>query len=166
MAPGEAGIRIDEDSLRGLILKAYHELGASQDITREVLEAVRFFLSGPIGGMEVPGSYYFEDDPPAHVWRFLGTLESAVSGLPAAVYGPLLAATEEAKRTEGREIATNVAVFVASVSGPIAVKTGLEETVVGSLVATGLLSLDRVGIEPIRAAFARGRELGWNLQAL
>jgi hypothetical protein len=48
--------------------------------------------------------------------------------------------------------ATKLSLYIASLAGPIALRTGLDETVICSLLSTVLLAMSKVGITRVREA--------------
>ena len=151
------GFWLDEDPLREWILKAYHEkrrdLGKSQLLT----EAVRELLSGAPGGPSYPAQYYFEKTPESSVRRFAGCLGEVSPGLDRAVYEPILRAIAEKEKTKGSELAPNLSLYVASISGPIALKTGVDETLVCALVSAALLTIARLGRKQVAEHLGYGK---------
>lgn len=145
MGEPDSGFRIDEAPLREWVLKAYHERRQPSGDGHLLQEAIRELLSGPIGGPCERSAYWFEKDPESTVPRFARSLDAVVKDLHRAVFDPLLAADGE-RAAEGRhEIAPSPGVFVASLAGPIALRSGIDETVVTALVATALIVLARLG---------------------
>ena len=141
---------IDEEPLRQWILKAYHQSDQSAGDDREILAAIREFLSGPTGGLSSP-IYRFEDAPERLVAEFSARLEATRSNLAAVVLAPLVqgleggASDEHATENISPELAPNLSVYVAFLAGPIAIKTELDETLVCALLSTWLLALAKLG---------------------
>jgi hypothetical protein len=154
------GFPIDEEPLRDAVLKAYHENRGAAGAPRALLAAVRQFLSGAPGGDSVPGRYWFEEDPRASVASYLDDLDGAAPDLAALVMEPLLAALDKGEKQRSRELAPNLPVFVKSLAGSIAVKTGLDETLTGSALAAAILGLARAGRTPFAEALERRRPAG------
>jgi hypothetical protein len=159
VAPRKGGFGIEEEPLRQWILKAYHDRRGGGQSDREILDAIRQFLSGPAGGPSVPGQYFFEVKPEKSVWRFVGSLESTVKGLSGMVFAPLLGAMEEKERRRQAAIAPNLSLYVSSIAGPIAVRSKLDETLTCALVAAGLLGLARLGKSEIVGALDKVKKV-------
>jgi hypothetical protein len=151
VAGSSGGIPVDEEPLRAWVLKAYHEKRQGPAGGRRLLDAIRRFLSGPPGGPSVPDRYYFEDSPAASLQRFAAAMEEAAPGLSQAVFAPLLAAAGR----KGKGIAPNLSVFIASLAGPIALKSGVDETIVCALLAAALLGVARLGTEAVSKSLSR-----------
>jgi hypothetical protein len=141
---------IDEAPLRQWVLKAYQERRqTARPVEDDLLEAIRSFLSGPLDGPSHPEQYFFEASPEALLPRLARRLDATAPGLAALVFDPLLGTVQEAERARRPELAPNLSVYVASLSGPIALKSGIDETIVCALLSTALLALARLGSERV-----------------
>ncbi|MBN1444189.1 MAG: hypothetical protein JXA90_15870 [Planctomycetes bacterium] len=140
-----AGFYVDEAPLREWILKAYHEQRKPTGDSFLLIEALRDLLSGPPGGPSVPGSYHFETDPASSVSGFARSLDAVSGGLAGAVYGPILKALRRRGGKGEAEIVENPSLFVASLSGSIALRSSLDETIASALVSAALLTVARQG---------------------
>ena len=54
----------------------------------------------------------------------------------------------------GAASAPNLSLYVSSLAGPIAMRRGIDETVVCSLLSTVLLAVSRLGINRVREALS------------
>jgi len=145
---------IDEEPLRQWILKAYHEKRDGDPRERKLLDEMRAFLSGAIGGLSSP-RYRFEDTPRATVTAFAAALDATRVGLTAQLLEPLFQSLEPVGSNECSSranaaratpaLAPNLSVFIAFLAGPIALRSGLDETLVCALLSTWLLALARLG---------------------
>jgi len=156
--------KIDEEPLRQWILKAHHSNPKREDASGRVLDAIRHFLSGPIGGLSSP-RYWFHDRSDVALSDFAAELYEAHPELLSVTLEPLLQGIEsggEASANSGDgdesspELAPNLSVYVAFLAGPIALKTSLDETVVCALVSTILLALAKLGRDEV-ARIIEGR---------
>ncbi|MBI4601232.1 MAG: hypothetical protein HY721_04645 [Planctomycetes bacterium] len=150
-----AGFLVDEEPLRQAVLKAYHEKRGRPGPAAKVLAAVRQFLSGAPGSNSVAGRYWFEEDPVGSAARFVEDLERAAPGLGRGAVEPLLVAVRDMEAKRRRELSPNLAVYVASLAGPLALKAGIDETLAASVVAAAIIGLSRAGRGPFEAAVAR-----------
>ncbi|MCZ6794496.1 MAG: hypothetical protein O7J95_12880 [Planctomycetota bacterium] len=153
-----AGFWLDDTPLREWILKCYHEKKDEDGGHLLLLEAIRELLSGAPGGPSVPTEYTFETDPETLVLRFARSLDVATGGLDRAIYEPLIAAVEAMENEQRSDLAPNLSLYVASVSGPIALRTGVDETVVCALVSAALLTIARLGRKRLLEILARSPE--------
>jgi hypothetical protein len=144
--------QVNEDMLQQHILKAHHEKRDVGKPSKKALDAVRQFLSGAPGGPNVPTHYWFEKDPPASLASFVGDLEKVSAGLPRVLFEPVIAQAKKVSKEGGHELASNLALYVTSQAGAVAVKAQLDETVASSLVSTVVLALARLGWEPFEKA--------------
>lgn len=145
---------LDEAPLRDWLLRAYHEKHRGPAVGREVLSAIRQFLSGPPGGESVPDVYWFEEDADFAIADFAAALDGVRDGLAAQTFDPVIAAIEERIAAASRELAPNLSVYVSSLAGALAVKSGLDETVSCALVAAVIIAASRLGPQPLRRAIA------------
>jgi len=143
---------VDEEPLRQWVLKAYHEKRFEPGQARDALAAVRQFLSGPPGGDCSPGRYWFEDDPPASVRSFMEDMERVKPGLSRSVLEPLLNACKDRERSGGAEPIPNPSLFISSLAGAVAVKTGIDETPACALLAAAMIGISRLGTRPLAEA--------------
>lgn len=148
-------LKLDEGPLREAVLRAYHERKGSGATAKRAMGAVRQFLSGPAGGESVPGAYWFEEDPGGSVRALVDDLEAAREGLARRLLEPLLAAIAERRRSGSDELSPNLAVYVAGLAGPLAVRSGIDEMVSGAVIAAALIGIRRLGAEPFAAELAR-----------
>ena len=151
------GFSMDEEPLRQVVLKAYHENKGSQGKPKRALDAMRQFLSGAPGGETVLQRYWFEEDPQASARSFVADLEKAATGLSRSVLDPLIAAAAQMEATKSRELAPNVSVYVSSLAGAVALRAGIDETLACALLSAAILGLSRVGRKPFEAALAAQR---------
>lgn len=143
-----AGFPLDEAPLRQLILKAYHEHRRRTGPPRRLLDAIRQFLSGAPGGESLVDRYWFEEDPPASARSFAVDLEKVAPGLAEAVWEPLLRASQAMEKRGDGELAPNVPVYVSSLSGPVALRAGVDEGLAAATLAAAVIGLSRVGARP------------------
>jgi len=139
--------RIDEQYLRDQVLRAYHENREAGDKSAKVLAAIRQFLSGAPGAAGAR-RYWFEEDPPASIASFAEDLELTEAGLARLVLQPLLEQAQSASLSSRRELVDNLAVYVSSQAGAVAVKARLDETLAAGLVAAAIIGIHRTGPEP------------------
>ncbi len=155
MAKRTSRIAVDEQTLRDLVLKAYHEARARSHKGRLGVDSVRQFLAGAPGGETVPGNYWFEQDPDASLDSFLSDLDRTSPALVASVFEPLLQTVRELEAAGRSELAPNPNVYVSSLSGSCAVKADLDETVAAGIVAATIIGLARLGRERFEQALER-----------
>jgi len=135
------------------VLAAYHRHRRGEDFERAILEIVRRFLSGPSDKSGSPSKYWFETDSEIRTRRFARELEHVRPGLSKAVVTPLAVAVEERARTEASsasnryELAPNLALWIGSLAGAVAVHAKIDETLAAGLLATVLLAFARLGPE-------------------
>jgi hypothetical protein len=153
---GPHHLAIDEEAVRDWILRAYHERRGDDPREAKLADAVRGLLSGPPGGPSA-GDYYFEKDPARSVPRFAADLDAVHADLAAAIFQPLLQAAEKRAIQPQAGAPSNTSVFLASLSGPIAVKAGLAETAVCAVLGAALLVLARLGSERLRGLLGEPR---------
>ena len=102
-------------------------------------------------------------DPGPRLATFALQLDEISEQLATALFEPLehgmkqsepsLAAPPREKNAgSSAASATNLSLYIASLAGPIAMRTGLDETVTCSLLSTVLLAMSRVGIARVREA--------------
>lgn len=142
---------MNEELLRECVLKAYHENRDSGKEGKRALDSMRQLLSGAPGST-VGHGYWFEQDPPSSVRSFVVDLEAAMGGLAALVVDPVLAQFAKARRAGVTELAPNLAVFVSSVGGAVAVKAELDEALACGLVAAATIGISIAGEETFSAA--------------
>ncbi len=147
-----AGFHVDEEPLRAAVLKAYHSKRKEPGKSKRALDAVRQLLSGAPGGESILDRYWFEEDPPASVRSFVDDLEKTAPGLARAVIDPLLGAVKKMEEAGRREIAPNVAVYVSSLAGPLALKHGLDEAIATGAISAAVVALSRLGRAPFEEA--------------
>jgi hypothetical protein len=146
------GIWIDEIPLRETIVKAYHLHRVGGEVDDPILAVVRRFLSGPIGSPCVPGVYWFEDGPAERLQAFVESIEKIQAGFARQVIEPVVHVVAEKESRKEEELAPNPAVFVASLAGPVAVKSRIDESLVGALIATVLIAIARLGLRDVERA--------------
>ena len=160
---GDGVFDIDEDPLRQWILKAYHEKRGGSESEREVLEAIREFLSGPADGLGSP-RYRFEDASEPSILAFAEKLEKACEGCVDSLLDPLLQGLEpealemgtaDAAKSSSPDLAPNLSVYIAFLAGSIALKTKLDETLVCALLSTWLLALAKLGQHEVERILGR-----------
>jgi hypothetical protein len=151
-----AGFTVDEEPLRQWVLKAYHEKRSGSEAARRALHAVRQLLSGAPGGESVTGRYWFEEDPFASARSFVEDLELASPGLARLTFEPLLEAMSQAASKGSSGIAPNVPVYISSLAGAMAVKSGLDELIANAVLSAAVLGLSRAGRGPFDAALGMG----------
>jgi len=139
---------VDETPLRDWVLKAYQERRGLTGKPKRALDAVRQFLSGAPGGQTVVDRYWFEEDPPASVASLVEDLEKAEPGLARSAFEPLVAAVKDIEEERSGELAPNLSVYVSSLAGSLAVKTGLDETLACSVISAAIIGLSRLGRKP------------------
>jgi hypothetical protein len=148
------GLLVPEEPLRQTVLRTYHDYWGHAGKPRLVLAAVRQLLSGAPCGDSVLERYWLEEDPEASALSFAQDLEKATPGLARAALEPLCAAASQAAAKRSRELAPNVPVYLASLAGPIALRCGLDEALVASVLCAATLGLCRVGAGPFNRALA------------
>ncbi len=152
-APTTSGsFPVDEEPLRQWVLKAYHEKRKTQGKPKRALDAIRQFLSGAPGGESVLGRYWFEEDPPASIRSFVVDLEKASPGLARSAFEPVTEAVGKMEEARSREMAPNVSMYVSSLAGPLALKTGIDETIACAVLSAAILGLSRLGRGPFETA--------------
>lgn len=167
MSPGEdseqKGRGLDEEPLREWVLKAYHEKAIESEEHAQLLDAVRLLLSGATSRYNSI-SYYFEGDPESSLGSFARQLNEVSDDLAAALLEPIElgagkidpvnAVQENQNGAAGAASAPNLSLYVSSLAGPIAMRRGIDETVVCSLLSTVLLAVSRLGINRVREALS------------
>ena len=157
-------LNLDEEPLKEWILKAYHEKALDNEEHARLVDAQRLLLSGPNSHFN-SATYYFEEDPEQRLEIFARQLDKVSDNLAASLFEPLelgmkqsepsLTASPREKTGGASPIsATNLSLYIASLAGPIAMRTGLDETVTCSLLSTVLLAISRTGIARVREAFS------------
>lgn len=149
------GFRVDEGPLRAGVLKAYHENRKAPGPAKRALDAIRQFLSGAPGGKTVLRRYWFEEDPPASIASFFEDLEKAADGLTRSVFEPLLAAVRQMEEKQSPDLAPNLAVYVSSLAGPVALKARIDETLASAIVSAAIIGLAHAGRAPFEEALAK-----------
>ena len=154
---------LDEEPLREWVLKAYHEKALESEEHAQLLDAVRLLLSGATSRYSSL-SYYFEADPESSLGSFARQINGVSDGLATALLEPIelgadksgLAGTvtENQNGASGATSAPNLSLYVSSLAGPIAMRRGIDETVVCSLLSTVLLAVSRLGIDRVRKALS------------
>ncbi len=167
MSPGEDSEQkdqgLDEEPLREWVLKAYHEKALESEEHAQLLDAVRLLLSGATSRYNSI-SYYFEGDPESSLGSFARQINEVSEDLAAALLEPIeLGAgksnspntvTENQNGAAGADSAPNLSLYVSSLAGPIAMRRGIDETVICSLLSTVLLAVSRLGINRVREALS------------
>jgi hypothetical protein len=146
------GFPIDDQPLRERVLKAYHEKRKETGTARLALNAVRQFLSGAPGARNVPGRYEFEDSPEPAVARFMADLDLVRPGFARAALERLLDAVKRMEKQKSRELAPKISVYIASLAGPLALRSGLDETLASAVLSAAVLGLSRLGRKPFEEA--------------
>jgi hypothetical protein len=152
------GFIVDEEPLRAAVLKAYHAKRKEAGRSKRALDAVRQLLSGAPGGESILDRYWFEEDPPASIRSFAEDLEKTARGLAQGVFEPLLGAVRKMEEAAKREVAPNVAVYVSSLAGPLALKHEIDEAVAASVLSAALIALSRLGRGPFEEALAESQK--------
>lgn len=147
MPPEPESYQVDEELLRQCVLRAYHEKRESGVKAKRTLSAIRQFLSGAPGGENVPGRYWFEQDPPASIASFVEDLEKVAAGLARTAFEPVLAQARKAAHEGQKELAPKLSVYLSSLGGAVAVKAKLDETLACGLVSAAIIGLARLGPE-------------------
>ena len=153
---------LDEEPLKEWILKAYHERALDSEEHARLVDAQRLLLSGPDSPFN-SGTYYFEEDPGPRLENFARQLDEISEQLATALFEPLERGMKQSEpslaappreKTAGASAAsaTKLSLYIASLAGPIALRTGLDETVICSLLSTVLLAMSKVGITRVREA--------------
>lgn len=155
MATGQRAFSVDEAPLRDWILKAYQDNRGSTGKLKRALDAVRQFLSGAPGGQSGVARYWFEEDAPASVASFVEDLDRAEPGLARSAFEPLVAAVKDIDESGSGKLAPNLSVYVSSLAGSIAVKTGLDETLACSVISAAILGLSRCGTKPFEESLEK-----------
>ena len=167
MSPGEdseqKGRGLDEEPLREWVLKAYHEKASESEEHAQLLDAVRLLLSGATSRYSSI-SYYFEGDPESSLSSFARQINEVSDDLAAALLEPIElgagkidpanAVQKNQNGAAGAASAPNLSLYVSSLAGPIAMRRGIDETVVCSLLSTVLLAVSRLGINRVREALS------------
>ena len=143
---------VEEGPLREWVLKAYQAQHGEGGSAQRVLDAIRQFLSGPPGEVDVRVTYRFEDYPDAAVASFVEDLAKARPDLPRAALEPLLSALEESREQSKAGFPANVPVWIASLAGYVSIRTGLDETLTSAILSAAVLGVSRLGPGPFRAA--------------
>jgi len=146
------GFPIDDEPLRERVLRAYHEKRQEPGTAKLALSAVRQFLSGAPGARNVPGRYEFEEDPGPAVARFIAELDLVKPGLARASLERLLEAVKKMEKKQSRELAPKISVYIASLAGPLALRSGLDETLASAVLSAAVLGLSRLGRKPFEDA--------------
>ena len=136
-----SGFSLDEEPLRANVLKGYQENRKESGRTKRALDAVRQFLSGAPGGESIVDRYWFEEDPPASARSFVEDLERTAPGLAHGVFDPLLGSVRRMEESRKTEIAPNVAMYVSSLAGALALKHGLDEAIAASALSAAVIGL-------------------------
>ncbi len=153
--PSDA-LSLDEEPLRAAVLKGYFGDRVAPLEPVPLLAHLRELLSGPPGGPTEPSTYRFEVDPEAMVPVFLAGIEAERKGLARLIVDPILSAAEQIASGKRGEIAPNLAVFVSSLAGAIAVKAKVNEAEAGALAAGFLLVVSRLGPSRTKRVLASG----------
>ena len=167
MSPAEdseqKGSGLDEEPLREWVLKAYHEKALESEEHAQLLDAVRLLLSGATSRYSSL-SYYFEGDPKTSLASFARHINEVSDDLAAALLEPIElgagktepgdVAKEKQNGAAGAAAAPNLSLYVSSLAGPIAMRRGIDETVVCSLLSAVLLAVSRLGIKRVREALS------------
>ncbi len=165
MSPGEEGeakgSRFDEEPLREWVLKAYHEKALESEEHAQLLDAVRLLLSGATSRYSSL-SYYFEGDPKTSLASFARQINEVSDNLSTALLEPIELGAAKKDSTDGAKdrhngaagaaAAPNLSLYVSSLAGPIAMRRGIDETVVCSLLSAVLLAVSRLGVKRVREA--------------
>jgi hypothetical protein len=142
---------VDEELLREAVLKAYHEERRGDETTRRALAAVRLFLSGAPGARTAEG-YWFLEDPPASSRSLVVDMEKTRPVLSRHVLEPILFHCDSVAAQGRKEIADNLAVYLSSLAGAVAVKAELGEALACGLIASVLIGVAFVGTADFHAA--------------
>ena len=168
MSPSEdseqGGFRLDEEALREWVLKAYHEKAIESEEHARLLDAVRLMLSGATSRYSSV-SYYFEGDPGSCLSSFARQIDEVSDNLAAALFEPIELGIRNSedplndskgKQSGGASAASapNLSLYVSSLAGPIAMRRGIDETVICSLLSAILLAVSRLGISRVREALS------------
>ena len=167
MSPGEdseqKGPGLDEEPLREWVLQAYHEKASESEEHAQLLDAVRLLLSGATSRYSSI-SYYFEGNPESSLGSFARQINEVSDELAAALLEPIElgagkidpanAVKENQNGAASAASAPNLSLYVSSLAGPIAMRRGIDETVVCSLLSTVLLAVSRLGINRVREALS------------
>ncbi len=164
--PPADALFLDEEPLRKAVLKGYFGDRVAPLEPVPLIAQLRELLSGAPGAPTEPTTYRFEVDPEASIPLFLAGIDAECKGLARLIVEPILSAAEEMASGKRKEIAPNLAVFVSSLAGSIAVKAKLSEAEAGALLAGFLLVVSRLGpsrTKSLSALHAGGAKAGGDL---
>lgn len=147
-------ISIDEAPLREWILRAYQDSGETAGEAARILAAVRTFLSGVPGAPTELATYKFEESPTESIREFVLDMEAVHRGLSRKVFSPLLAAAGQQGMFRDAQSPPNLSLYVSSLAGSLAVKSGIDETQACALLASALLAIVRLGNDDVESAIA------------